>query len=123
MDEKVRDSLLRGGVIDITTTGRKTGEARRKEIRIHNVDGQLYLSGAPGKRDWYANLLANPQFQVHLKRDVYADLEAFALPVLADSERRRVFRVLLENTGNIEQLEERMTKSALVHVSVTLDAG
>jgi hypothetical protein len=60
MDEKVRDSLLLGGVIDITRTGGKTGEPRRTEIRIHNVDGQLYLSGAPGKRDWYANMLANP---------------------------------------------------------------
>jgi deazaflavin-dependent oxidoreductase (nitroreductase family) len=88
MDEKVSDSLLLGGVIDITRTGRKTGEPRRTEIRIHTVDGQLYLSGAPGKRDWYANMLANPQFQVHLKRDVYADLEAFALRVREDRQRK-----------------------------------
>ena len=33
--------------IDITTTGRRTGEARRIEIAIHNIDGRLYISGMP----------------------------------------------------------------------------
>jgi deazaflavin-dependent oxidoreductase (nitroreductase family) len=120
MSDEIRQELLKGGVIDITSKGRRTGEQRRIEVRLHNVDGQLYLSGAPGKRNWYANLLATPQFQVHLKRDMFADLDAFAVPVLEDSERRRVFRVILTNTGNIEQLDDRMKSSPLVHVSVTV---
>ena len=125
MSEEIRQALLRGDVIDITTTGRRTGEARRIEVRLHNVDGQLYISGStPGKRSWYANVLANPDFKVHLKRDLVADLDAYAMPVLEESERRRVFRVLLEATGRPEQLDDRLKGSPLVHVSVSLgEAG
>jgi F420H(2)-dependent quinone reductase len=43
-------------VIDITTTGRKTGEPRRIEIWFHRLDGRYFITGAPGRpRDWYAN--------------------------------------------------------------------
>src|SRR3712207_9019649 len=47
-------------VIDITTTGRKSGQPRRIETWFHHLDGQIYLTGTPGPRDWYANLVANP---------------------------------------------------------------
>ena len=123
MEEQVRDALFEGGVIDITTTGRKTGEARRIEVRLHNVDGELYLSGAPGPRSWYANMLASPRFTVHLKREVTADINALAEPIQEERERRRVFRTLLDQTGHLEQLEDRMTKSPLVRVSATPDSG
>ena len=124
MSDEIWQELLRGDVIDITTKGRRTGEARRIEVRLHNVDGQLYISGTPGKRSWYANMLANPDFKIHLKRDLVADLDAYAMPVLEDSERRRVLRALLEATGRPEQLDDRLKGSALVHVSVSLgEAG
>ena len=122
MSGEIRRELLRGGVIDMTTTGRRTGEARRIEVRLHEIDGQLYLSGQPGKRNWYANLLAKPEFQVHLKRELVADLDAYAMPVLEDTERRRVFRKILGAVGRPEQVEERMKGSPLVHVSVELPA-
>ena len=122
MEEQVREALYNGGVIDITTTGRKTGEARRIEVRLHNVDGELYLSGAPGPRSWYANMLASPWFTVHLKREVTADINALAEPIQEERERRRVFRTLLDQTGHLEQLEDRMTKSPLVRVSATPDS-
>ena len=121
MNDEISRELLRGDVVDITTTGRRTGQARRIEVRLQNVGDQLYLTGSPGKRSWYANVLATPEFKLHLKRDVVADLDAYAMPVLDDTERRRVFRVILENTGRAEQLEERMTSSPLVHVSVSSD--
>ncbi len=121
MSDDTRGELLKGGVVDITTTGRKTGEKRRIEVRLHNVGGQMYLSGSPGKRNWYANLLATSDFKVHLKRDVFADLDAFAMPVLDEDERRRIFRVILESSGRIEELDQRMSSSPLVHVSVTFD--
>ena len=56
--------------IDITTTGRRTGLARRIEIAIHNVDGRLFISGsrrigsAPGSH----NLEADPHMTVHVKQ-------------------------------------------------------
>ncbi len=120
MSDDIRAELLKGGVIDITTTGRRTGEARRIEVRLHAVDDQLYLSGgSPGKRSWYANMLSKPEFKLHLKRELVADLDAYAMPVLEDSERRRVFRAILDKTGNPEQLNERLAGSPLVHVSVS----
>ena len=39
--------LGKGGVFDITTTGRKSGQARRLEIGYHVIDGRLYISGMP----------------------------------------------------------------------------
>jgi deazaflavin-dependent oxidoreductase (nitroreductase family) len=116
--DEIRSTLLRGGVVDITTTGRRTGKSRRIEIRLHVVEGQLYLTAAPGKRSWYANLLANPDFKVHLKNTVVADLAAYARPVLDEDERRRVFRPLLDLFGKPEELDARLTDSPLVHVSV-----
>jgi hypothetical protein len=95
MSDDIRQELLRGGVIDITTKGRRTGADRRIEIRLQSVDGQLYLTGAPGKRGWYANLLSTPDFKLHLTRELIADLDAYAMPVLEDSERRRVLRPVL----------------------------
>ena len=42
--------------------GRKSGKPHRKEVRLRQLDGQLYLSNNPGARDWAANLFANPEF-------------------------------------------------------------
>jgi deazaflavin-dependent oxidoreductase (nitroreductase family) len=77
MNEQVQQALRQDRVIDITTSGRKTGLPRRKEIWFHNVDDCLYITGTPGRpRDWLANLLAHPQFTFHLKESVQADLPA-----------------------------------------------
>ena len=81
MDEAVRQALERDRTIDITTTGRNTGQPRRKEIWFHNIEGRLYITGTPGSRDWYANLVANPQFTFHLKQSAQADLAARATPI------------------------------------------
>ena len=87
MEDRVHEALTKGGVIDITTTGRRTGEPRRKEIIFHNVDGRLFISGTPRprKRDWLRNLEAQPRFTFHLKGDLSADLPA---PSRADQPRR-----------------------------------
>jgi hypothetical protein len=66
------------------------------------VDGQFYLTGAPGKQGWYANCLSTFEFKLHLTRDLIADLDAYAMPVLQDSERRRVLRPVLDAIGRIE---------------------
>ena len=121
MSEEVRQELLKGGVVDITTKGRRTGEARRIEIRIHNVDDEIYLTGQPGPRGWHANLLATPDFRLHFKRELVADLNAHARPVTGDEDKRRIHRAILENIGRIEQLEERMKSSPLVHLTVNTD--
>ena len=90
MSDGIREALLISGqVVDITTTGRRTGRAHRIEVRLHHVGGELYISGSPGRpRDWYANMRARPQFTLHLKGDVSADIVADAAPVLDGAERR-----------------------------------
>ena len=91
LDQPIRDALARGGVIDITTTGRKTGQPHRIEIVFHNIGGRLYISGMPGfKRSYIANLTANPHFTFHLKEGVSADLAATARVITDDAERREV---------------------------------
>jgi deazaflavin-dependent oxidoreductase (nitroreductase family) len=79
-DPTIEQALKSDNLIDITTTGKKTGSPRRIEIAFHNFDGALYITGLPGKRDWYANLLAQPRFTFHLKQSAHADLPAIATP-------------------------------------------
>ena len=89
MDDHIKKALQgREVVIDITTTGRRTGKPRRVEIWFHNIDGRIIITGQPGPRDWLANLIANPEFTLHLKDDVKADLPATAR-VITDPEERR----------------------------------
>ena len=77
--------------IDITTTGRKTGQPHRIEIVFHNIGGRLYISGMPGfKRSYIANLAADPHFTFHLKGAVQADLAATARIITDEAERREV---------------------------------
>jgi len=71
-------SIRNGQLIDLTTTGRRSGDAKRLEIVIFSFDGRLYISGMPGRRGWLANVVADPRITVHLKGDVEADLPARA---------------------------------------------
>lgn len=91
LDRNVRDALSIDMVVDITTTGRRTGDPRRIEIWCHLLDGQLYLAASPGPRSWYANLCANPDVTLHLKDDVKADIPVCARPITDEAERRDVF--------------------------------
>ena len=88
MDEPIRHALERGHLVDITTTGRRTGRPHRVEVVFHNFDGRIFLSGLPGPRDWYANLVANPRLTFHLKRTVKADLPATARLITDENELR-----------------------------------
>ena len=91
MDNRVAEGLAGGGVMDITTTGRRTGKPRRIELAFHNVDGRILISGLPGRpRSWVANLNANPRFTFHLKRGIQADLPATGRVITDLEERERL---------------------------------
>ena len=90
IDDRIRRALSRGHLIDITTTGRRSGRPRRIEVVFHNFGGRLFISGRPGRRGWYANLVAHPGFTFHLKGPVKADLPATARPITDLAERREV---------------------------------
>lgn len=102
MDTRVKEALSRGGIADITTIGRKTGEPRRIEIYFHYFDGDYYLTGRPGrKRDWEANIKANPNFTLHLKRGLSADVPVVGEPEPDAEVRARILRrALIESWGS-----------------------
>jgi deazaflavin-dependent oxidoreductase (nitroreductase family) len=119
MDERTRAALRHGHVIDITTTGRRTGRPRRIEIVFHNIDGRIYITGSPRadrRRAWLLNLEADPRFTFHLKGPVTADLPATARIVTDEAERRAVFTVVVRAWTS--QDVERMTRhSPLIEVT------
>jgi deazaflavin-dependent oxidoreductase (nitroreductase family) len=105
MREDVRQALaidasstLEDRTIDITTTGRRSGQPRRIEIVFYRLGDGTYLSGipAPKPRDWLLNLAAQPRFTFHLKNRVTADLPAIATVIVDPAERRRVLAVFVE---------------------------
>ena len=75
------------------------GGPHRKEVRLRQLDGQLYLSNNPGTRDWAANLFANPEFTYHLKQSVQRDLRVRATLVRDVDEKRALLTRILEKEG------------------------
>ncbi|GAB7039115.1 MULTISPECIES: nitroreductase/quinone reductase family protein [Catenuloplanes] len=86
-------------IVDITTTGRRTGRPRRIEIFFYRAHGATYLcSGAGGgPTGWHANLRANPAFTFHLKHGVRADLPAHATTVTDPAERAAVLAAIVDD--------------------------
>ncbi len=113
-DVGVASALDRGGLVEITTRGRHSGQLRRLPIVFHNIDGRIYISGRPGKRDWYANLVEDPHFTFHLVRGVVADLPATARLITDVAERERVLTPIAQGWGY--GLELMVTRSPLVEV-------
>ena len=118
MDARVEHALETERTIDITTTGRTTGRPHRIEMWFHNLDGQLYLTGTPGTRDWHANLLAHPEFTFHLKGSVRADLRARATPIVDPARRRAILSRLLDRLGHATELDAWVRESPLVEVEI-----
>ena len=118
MDTRVRHALETERTIDITTTGRATGRPHRIEMWFHSLDGQLYLTGTPGARDWHANLLAHPEFTFHLKGTVRADLRARATPIVDPARRRAILSRLLDRLGHATELDAWVRESPLVEVAI-----
>jgi len=118
MDSEIERALKTDGMVDITTVGRKTGKAHKIEIAFHNFDGVFYITGSPGRRDWYANVVAKPQFTLHLKQSAQADIPAKAIPITDEAARRRVLSKVVAKWGKQDQLEAFMQSSPLIEVQL-----
>ena len=118
-DEAIKTALQRGHTIDITTTGRESGQPRRLEIVFHNIDGRIYISGIPrpDRRSWLANLEANPSFTFHLKGKLSADLPATARVIDDETERRAVLPDIARNWRRTD-IEDMVRYSPLVEVTL-----
>ena len=117
MKSEIDRTLERGGIIDITTTGRRSGRPHRIEITFHNLNGKVYISGMPGRRDWFANVVANPEFVFHLKRRVKADLPARARPIRDATERRALLTEITRAWGRERQIDRFLAGSPLIEVN------
>lgn len=120
MDPDIAIALSRSQVIDLTTTGRKTGEPRRIEIYLHNLDGRLVISGMPrpgNVRAWLRNVEANPAITLHLKRGINADVPATARVVTDPAERADLLAGVARN-WNRTDLDVMEAHSPLMEVSV-----
>ena len=103
MDDSVRAALFRSQIIDLTTTGRRTGQRRRIEIFLHEKDGILFISGMPRAdrtRDWIYNVAADPRVVVHLKQSVVADVPATARVVTDPDERQPLIDAAAHRWGS-----------------------
>jgi deazaflavin-dependent oxidoreductase (nitroreductase family) len=118
MDEAVWRAIERGLTCDITTFGRTSGLARRIEIWYFVVDERVYITGTPGPRDWYANLLANPTMTFHVKQYARANLAARAVPISDPNERRRIMATVIQRNSYFagSNLDEWVASSPLVEV-------
>ena len=115
--DEIRDALSRGGLVDITTTGRKSGKKRRLEIAFHNIDGRIYISGIPSprRRSWLANLDGNPSFTFHLKGQTKADLPARAR-IIEDADERREILPHVARTWRRNDIDRMVEQSPLIEV-------
>ena len=120
MDENTRTALYHSQVIDLTTTGRRTGRPRRIEIFLHEQDGQLFISGMPRAdrtRDWIHNITADAHVVIHLKQSVSADIPATARVVTEPLERRPFIEAAARRWGRSD-VDEMLQHSPLIVLTV-----
>jgi len=121
MDDQIRRALARGHLIDITTTGRKTGEPRRLEIVFHNIDGRLIITGSPRadhKRAWLYNLEQDPRLTIHLKGSTKADLPATARVITDAVERSQIADWIVKNAWPNQDVDKMTSYSPMIEVTV-----
>lgn len=125
MDDAVRRALTHGQVVDITTTGRRSGTPRRIEIVSHVIDGRIYISGMPMTRTraWIHNLTSDPRMTIHLKGSVRADVPATARVIDDPAERRRIFEWIATHAWRNQDVERMLAHSPLIEVVPDLVAA
>ncbi|MFC3382620.1 nitroreductase/quinone reductase family protein [Couchioplanes azureus] len=113
--DEARQALERQRTVEITTTGRRSGRPRRIETWRYRAAGRYWLTGSPGSRDWYANLLAHPGFTLHLQD---RDVEVRGRAVTDPQERAHVFGEIVPGLGWGGSLESWIAGSPLVEIEL-----
>ncbi len=91
----------------LTTTGRKSGDARTSAL-IFGRDGGDYLvvasmGGAPTHPDWYRNLLARPSAEIQVR----ADRIAVVARTAAEGEKPRLWKIMTDGWPNYDVYQSR----------------
>jgi deazaflavin-dependent oxidoreductase (nitroreductase family) len=113
-DEALR-ALDQQRTVDITTIGRRSGRPRRIETWRYRAGGRYWLTGSPGSRDWYANVLAHPEFTLHVNG---LDLQVRGRAVTDPDERARVFGEIVPALDWGGSLESWIAGSPLVEIEL-----
>ena len=127
MNEQIKHALRTDQTIDIITTGARSGLPRKIEIWFTNVGGRTIICGTPDaegnkgprtRRDWLANLKANPEFLFCLKESLNVELPARAV-LIADPDDRRQLMSAPETKwyrDQVDSIEDLVEGSPIVEV-------
>jgi hypothetical protein len=101
LEPAVRAALEANPTVDITITRRRSGTPHRLEIWVHAIEDRVFLTGSPGARSWYANLLADPRLTLHVKHGASADIPMRARAVTTPEERAELFPRIVQRVNQI----------------------
>jgi deazaflavin-dependent oxidoreductase (nitroreductase family) len=98
-------------VILLTTTGKKSGQARTVPVVPYHDGGELYviasMGGSPQHPAWYGNLRANPAVGVQVGPDKW---RARAEVVPEGSERDRLWKGITSQMPNFGEYQKKTTR-------------
>lgn len=92
-----------------------SGRARRTETWRYRARGRYWLTGSPGPRDWYANLLTHPELTLHLAG---LDVATRGRPVTDPGERALLFGEIVPTLDWAESLESWVEGNPLVEIEL-----
>jgi deazaflavin-dependent oxidoreductase (nitroreductase family) len=101
--------------IDLTTIGRRSGRPATVEIWWFHFEERFIVTGTPGRRDWYANVLSNPTVVVQARTDrsrTTSDYPGVATVVSDEAFRRRFFTDGATRWYSTESELEALVKTA-----------
>ena len=103
-------------ILLLTTTGRRSGEAKTSAL-IFGRDGDDYLivgsmGGAPKHPSWYLNLSANPDVEIQVRGDCIPAVARTA----SDDEKSRLWQIMTEVWPNYDVYQTRTDRSIPVVV-------
>lgn len=118
MNESIQKALQEDPLVDITATGRKSGEPRKFEIMLRRHGGKYFIAGRPEPKGWYANMVANPEITLHIKQSAQADLPAIAQPVLDPALRRILFQEFFGDSDMMDNLDQWVESAKLIEIQL-----
>ncbi|MFD9664829.1 nitroreductase/quinone reductase family protein [Rhodococcus sp. NPDC059968] len=122
-----RNSTADDRTIDITTTGARSGRPHRQEIWFYRAFDTIYLTGRPGPRDWYANIVRTPTLTLHIREPTAVDIHATGRVITDATQRRRIFGAIIDGLlhspnlaleGPTPTVDTWLTGSPLVEVQI-----
>ena len=112
-------TLASSRTVELTTIGRRSGEPRTVEIWWFHINGRFVITGTPGRRDWYANVLSNPDVEISTSIGAFA---ATAVPIEDADFRRMVFTEPSASWySSQDELDRLLKTSPMVEIQLHLD--